>query len=362
MRNMKVAVVGVGALGRHHARILASLPGVELVAVADPNGVQARKIAEQHDCDWATDYRTLLDRVEAVSIAAPTFAHREVGSACLHAGLPVLIEKPLASDIGDARALVELAERKRLTLAVGHVERFNPAYQTLRSLAGRPRYVRTERVSPFAFRSTDIGVVHDLMIHDLDLVLDLAGSRVARVEAFGVSILGRHEDAANARLTFENGCVAELVVNRVNPFAQRSVQVWGEAGCVTADLTSRQVTRFAPSKRLLAGDSPLERAARPGADIDRLKAELFGTDLAVEQPAVSDADALTAELSHFVECCRTGRAPLVGGPEALAALAAADRVLSSVARHNWDGHAGGLVGPLAWCPPTPAAAPVRKAA
>lgn len=356
---MKVAVVGVGALGRHHARILASLPGVELVAVADPNAEQARTVAERHGCAWTTEFRDVLERVEAVSVAAPTFAHREVGAACLHAGLPVLIEKPLASNIQDARALVELAERKRLPLAVGHVERFNPAYQTLKELAGRPRYIRTERVSPFAFRSTDIGAVHDLMIHDLDLVLDLTGSRVARVEAFGVSILGRHEDAANARLTFENGCVAELVVNRVNPFAQRTVQVWGEAGCVTADLTSRKVTRFAPSDRLLAGDSPLDRAAR-GTSIDQLKATLFGEDLVVEEPAVSGADALTAELSDFTECCRTRREPVVGGPEALAALAAADRVLSSIARHQWDGHAAGLVGPLAWCAPTPA--PLRKVA
>jgi len=356
---MKMGVVGVGALGRHHARILAGMPGVELVAVADPSAEQARRIAEQHGCEWTTEFRDLLERVEAVSVAAPTFAHREVGAACLSAGLPPLIEKPLASNVADARALVELAEKKRLPLAVGHVERFNPAYQTLKELAGRPRYIRTERVSPFAFRSTDIGVVHDLMIHDLDLVLDLTGCRVARVEAFGVSILGRHEDAANARLTFENGCVAELVVNRVNPFAKRSVQAWGEAGCVTADLTSRKVTRFAPSARLRGGDSPLDRAAR-GEAVDQLKAELFGKDLVVEEPTVSDADALTAELSNFVDCCRTGRTPRVSGADALAALAAADRVLSSIARHQWDGHGAGMVGPLAWCGPVPSV--VRRAA
>lgn len=357
---MKVAVVGVGALGRHHARILASLPEVELVAVADPNGAQARHIAEQHDCDWTTDFRNLLNRVDAVSIAAPTFAHREVGAACLHAGLPVLIEKPLAATVADARSLVELAERKRLPLAVGHVERFNPTYQTIKEQAGRPRYIRTERVSPFAFRSTDIGVVHDLMIHDLDLVLDLTGSRIARVEAFGISILGRQEDAANARLTFENGCVADLVVNRVNPFAQRTIQVWSETGCVSGDLTIRKVTRFAPSDRLRAGDSPLDRAARPGANIDVLKAGLFGQDLVVDEPSVSTDDALTAELSNFVNCVRTGEAPRVGGTEALAALAAADRILSCISRHEWDGHAAGLTGPLAWC--APPAAPLRKAA
>lgn len=357
---MKVAVIGVGALGRHHARILATMPGVELVAVADANATQAKSIAELHGCESTSDYRAILDRVEAVSIAAPTFAHREVGSACLHAGLPVLIEKPLASNIADARSLVELAERKRLPLAVGHVERFNPAYAAVKSLTPRPRYIRTERVSPFAFRSTDIGVVHDLMIHDLDLVLDLTGSRVARVEAFGISILGKHEDAANARLTFENGCVADLVVNRVNPFAQRTIQAWSETGCVNADLTSRAVNRFAPSDELLAGDSPLDRAKRPGANIDELKAGLFGQDLKLETHSVSSADALTAELADFIDCCRTGRTPRVSGTDALAALAAADRVLSSIARHQWEGTANGLTGPLAWS--APAAAPLRKAA
>ena len=356
---MKFAVVGVGALGRHHARILGTLPGVELVGVADPNAAQAEKVATAAGCDWTTNFRDLLDRVEAVCVAVPTFAHREVGTACLAAGLATFVEKPLASNVADARALVELAERKGLTLAVGHVERFNPAYQAAKRLAGRPRYVRAERFSPFAFRSTDIGVVHDLMIHDLDLVLDLAGSKVARVDAFGVSVLGRNEDAVTARLTFENGCVADLVANRVNPTAKRTLQVWSETGCVNADLTTRTVTRFGPSAGLLAGDSPLDRAARPGADVERLKAELFGKDLAVEAPAVSADDALTAELAHFVECCRTKSRPLVGGPEALAALAAAERVLHSCARHQWDGHASGLVGPLAW---TPATAPLRKAA
>lgn len=357
---MKVAVIGVGALGRHHARILAAMDGVELVAVADANSAQARAIAEQHGCSWTTDFRELLDKVEAVSIAAPTFAHREVGSACLHAGLPVLIEKPLASNVSDARSLVELAERKRLPLAVGHVERFNPTYQITKDVSPRARYIRTERVSPFAFRSTDIGVVHDLMIHDLDLVLDLTGSRVARVEAFGVSILGRHEDAANARLVFENGCIADLVVNRVNPFAKRTMQVWSETGCVNADLTARNVNRFAPSEALQAGDSPLDRASHPGADIDELKTNLFGRDLKLETYAVSSADALTAELSDFINACRSGRTPRVSGSDALAALVAADRVLACIDRHQWDGTASGLTGPLAWCPGTPE--PLRKAA
>ena len=355
---MKLAVVGVGALGRHHARILAGLPGVELVAVADSNATQAEKMAAQYGCAWTTDWHSLIGHVDAVSIAAPTFAHREIGTVFLSAGIPVLIEKPLASNVPDAHALVEMAARQNLTLAVGHVERFNPAYQAVKERAGQVRYVRTERVSPYAFRSTDIGVVHDLMIHDLDLVLDLAGSPLVNVEAFGVSILGGHEDAANARLTFKNGCIADLVVNRVNPFARRTLQAFSETGCMTADLTTRKIQQISPSVRLQSGDSPLARAACPGADIDRLKGELFGVDLTIADPSVSDADALTAELAHFVACCRDGARPLVGGPEALAALQAADQVLAAIAQHQWDGTETGKVGAMAWCP-TPQ---VRKAA
>ena len=361
MDAIKAAVIGVGALGRHHARILANMDGVELVAVADTNIGAARQIADQHGCEATTNYRELLGRVDAISIAAPTILHQKIAIDCLNAGVPILVEKPLAAKIDAARAIIERAEQTGLVLAVGHVERFNPAYQTMRELAGRPRYIRTERVSPFAFRSTDIGAVHDLMIHDLDLVLDLTGSRVARVEAFGASLLGRQEDVATARLGFENGCVADLVVNRVNPVAGRTIQVWSETGCTSADLTSRQVDRVAPSDELRRGGGPLTRATRPGARIEQLKQEMFTRDFVCETAEVSDADALTAELTDFVDCCRTGARPRVGGPEALAALAVADRVLTCIDRHQWDGHAEGLTGPMAWWP-TPMDVPRRKAA
>lgn len=359
---LKMAVIGVGALGRHHARILASLPNVELVAVADTNLAQARAIAENYHCAATANYRDLLlGDVEAISLAAPTVFHHKIAIDCLDAGLPVLVEKPLTSSTDSAREIVEKAEQANLALGVGHVERFNPTYVTAKELAGRPRYIRTERLSPFAFRSTDIGVVHDLMIHDLDLAIDLSNSRVARVEAFGTTLLGRQEDAATARLCFENGCVADLVVNRVNPTAGRTLQIWNEHGFVNADLTTRQIQHITPSEELLHGNGPLTRAARPNADIAQLKQELFTRDFTISSPEVSQDDALTAELSDFVNCCRFGQRPRVGGPEALAALAVADRVLACIARHQWDGHPHGHVGPMAWRP-EPSPINLRKAA
>ncbi|QDT63092.1 Gfo/Idh/MocA family protein [Calycomorphotria hydatis] len=345
---VKLAVIGVGALGRHHARILAGMKDVELVAVADANPVQAKKVASLAPCAWTTDYREFLERIDAAVIAAPTFAHRAIGEELLGRDIPIMVEKPLANCVADAEALANKAAEKNLTLQVGHVERFNPAYQAVKEATKNPKYIRTERFSPFAFRSMDIGVVHDLMIHDLDLVLDLVDSPIKKLKAFGVSILGSHEDAVQTRITFENGCIADLSVNRVNPSAARTIQTWAPTGCATANLTTREVKVFNPSEGLIGGASPIEKAKQPGADIDQLKAEMFSGTLTTDEPEVSDADALTAELSAFVDCVRTGTAPICGGQEAVAALKAADAVLLSVAAHQWDGSAEGPVGPFAW--------------
>ncbi|MGH7130114.1 MAG: Gfo/Idh/MocA family protein, partial [Planctomycetaceae bacterium] len=208
-------------------------------------------------------------------------------------------------------------------------------------------YVRAERVGPFSFRSTDIGVVHDLMIHDLDLVADLVRSDVRRVEAFGVGLMGEHEDSVQARLVFENGCIADLTASRLSPVARRQMQVWSSSGTVTVDFTSREVTAYQPSDALLYGPSPVQRSRQPGADVEQLKRDVFGHFLRIEQPAVPATDALTAELIHFVECVRQGSQPLVGGEEALRAMTLADAVLSSVAAHEWDGSAEGAIGPFA---------------
>ena len=183
------------------------------------------------------------------------------------------------------------------------------------------------------------------MIHDLDLILDLVGSPVRGVEAFGISILGQHEDAVQARIRFENGCLADLTANRVCPVSRRMMQCWSHRGCVTVDFTTREVLCYAPSESLLYGTSPLERAARPDADIEKLKAEVFGTWLKVTRVPVPSVDALTEELRSFVDCVRDQRRPLVDGHTALRAMQAAERVLQSVAAHQWDGHAGGAVGP-----------------
>ncbi|MCA9029929.1 MAG: Gfo/Idh/MocA family oxidoreductase [Planctomycetaceae bacterium] len=344
---MRVCVVGVGALGRHHARILGGLPNVELVAVADPNEEQGRAVAEACGCDWTPDYRTLLSKVDAASVVVPTSFHLAVAGEFLRAGVPVLVEKPLAGNVTDGTKLVELASEKNLTLQVGHIERFNPAFECLQQNCGSVKYIRAERTSPYPFRSTDIGVVHDLMIHDIELVLELVGELPTSVEAFGVSLVGGHEDSVQARIKFPGGCVADITANRVCPTVSRQLQVWSDQGCAVADLQQRKVSVFSPGSPLKAGLLPFYLAQVPGADIPQLKADVFGQFIQHQEFDGGESDALTAELSEFVNAVSGTAAPRVSGNRGLEALQVAEHVVECVRSHQWDGTADGRVGPMA---------------
>jgi len=345
MSGLKLGVVGVGALGRHHARILSELPNVELVAVADCDAERGRAVADQWQTQFVPDPGSLIGTVDAVVIAVPTKFHLQTALPFLEQSLPVLVEKPLALDLSEAEQLVAAAEANDALLQVGHIEQFNPATIAARPLCGQPKYIRCERVSPYPFRSMDIGVVHDLMIHDLDLILSLVEDDVHDVSAFGIGLMGAHEDCVQARVTFQGGCVADLTASRVSPVAARTMQVWSAGGTVTIDFTSREIVAYRPSEMLRYGTSPVERAQQAGADIEQLKQDVFGKFLNLDRPIVPQTDALTAELQDFVDCVQCGRAPRVGGTEALKAMRLAEDVLESVAGHQWDGHAAGPIGP-----------------
>lgn len=331
MSVLRMAVIGVGALGRHHARIVSQIPNVELIAVADSNEVQGRQVAESAKTRWVGDYRTLIDEVDAVTIAVPTGFHHRVATDFLENGIHSLVEKPLAADLTEAVRLVQIAERTGAILQVGHVERFNPAFQAVARLCDQPRYIRAERLSPFSFRSTDIGVVHDMLIHDLDLVLSLARSSVNRVEAFGATVIGPHEDVVQVRLTFESGCVADFSASRVHPTTRRTTSIWTATRCLNVDYGTREVTCYSPSPRLTFGKSPVEQARQPGADIEQLKKEVFGSLIEVHKENPAAQDALTAEIYEFVECIGVGNSPTVTGAVAVEALTIAERILGVLA-------------------------------
>jgi predicted dehydrogenase len=352
MKSLRVGVVGVGHLGQHHARILGSMPGVELVGVADARPEQARAVAERVGTRAVVDYRELIGQVDAVSIAVPTMLHREVAGAFLSRGVAAMVEKPLAGSLAEAEQLVALARSTGAVLQVGHIERFNPALSALESSPIRPKYLTAERLSIYTFRSTDIGVVFDLMIHDIDLVLSLVSAPVRSVAAVGVSLFGDHEDVANARIEFEDGAVANLTASRASYAATRKMRIWGAEGYVSLDFAAKQATVVRPSDAFLAGGLDLD-----GVDLSQasqIKEHLFGKVLRVDQVQASGREPLALELEDFASAVRGDSLPRVPGEDALRAVRVADQVLRSLDSHRWDGADAPAASPSHPAEPAPA--------
>jgi predicted dehydrogenase len=343
MERLRVGVVGVGHLGKEHARILADLPGVDLVGVADHSAAQAEAVARRCRTRAFHDHRLLLPLVEAAVVVVPTSQHHAVAVDFLQHRIPLLVEKPLAGTPREADELVELAGRQGVALQVGHVERFNPAFEELQALPLRPRYVTGERCGGFTGRSTDVGVVLDLMVHDLDLVSALVRSPVRSVQALGVSVLGGHEDVAQARVVFANGCIADLSASRVHPAPVRRMQVWGAEGFAGIDFARRRLTLMQPAAHLRQGRIDSRRLG-PATQAS-LKTELFGKHLEVTERHCDARDQLTCELEEFVRCVRTGQTPRVNGAAGREAVALAWQVLDSLRAHPWEGTVTGPCGP-----------------
>jgi len=349
MSPLRMAVIGVGHLGKEHARIVAGLPGVELVGVADINAAQAESVARRCGTRAYADYWPLLNLVDAAVVVVPTTHHHAIASEFLGRGIPVLVEKPLALNLQQAESLAGLARKHVVPLQVGHIERFNPAFEELGQHPLQAKFVECERRGPFTGRSTDIGAVLDLMIHDLDLLLTLVRSPVSRVEALGVTVFGRHEDVANARLVFANGCVANVTASRVSSAPVRRMRIWSPEGYASLDFAQRCLTLVQPSDELrLHG---LDCGHLDAAGLAMLRNEMFGRHLQVQRLDCNHGDQLTRELEHFVDCVRTGTCPRASGEDGCRAMALATRVLESIAAHRWDGSAQGPAGPLQ--PPLP---------
>lgn len=336
MSELQLAVVGVGSLGQHHARILAGMEGVRLAGVVDPRPEQGQQIAERFESSWFADIRQLPQPLDGVVIATPTIYHVEPASFFLKSGVATLVEKPLAADLQSANQLRELAEANDAVLQVGHVERFNPAFEEAQKICGDVKYLRCQRVSPYTFRSTDIGVVHDLMIHDIDLALALTGSMPESVEAFGAVTVGPHEDCAVARLRMPGQCIVDITSSRMAPQAERSLQIWGSHGCMNVDLHARTVTTWAPSAPLAANPGMIQAIAAATPNPLSLKERVFGEWIEENTIQASDRDALTAELQEFTQAIRGEITPRVSGREAVHAMLVAADVLNSLEKWSWQ--------------------------
>jgi predicted dehydrogenase len=349
MARLRMAVVGVGHLGQSHARILAGLPEVELVGVVDVDPDQAQTVAARTGSRAYTDFRQILGAVDAATVVVPTIHHYAVASEFLARGVPVLVEKPLAPTVEQAQQLVDLANRHHTILQVGHIERFNPAYEELRSRPIQPKFVEAERHGPFTGRSTDIGAVLDLMIHDIDLLLNLVGAPVVQVDAIGAAVFGGHEDMVNARLVFATGCVATLTASRMSRQPKRRLRIWAPEGYAGLDFVTRRLTLVQPSAEVR--ERGLDLGRLDPALRTLLKDEVFGRYLEMLHLDCNQGDQLTRELQHFIRCVQTGSTPRVSGEDGRDAVAVAERILSCVRTHAWNGVKDGPVGP--WQLPRP---------
>ncbi|MCR4294048.1 MAG: Gfo/Idh/MocA family oxidoreductase [Elusimicrobia bacterium] len=316
---IRVAVVGAGKMGTHHARALSKLPEVELVGVCDTNVWKAQLAAWQSNTVAVRDYKDVLGRVDAVIVAVPTPLHYEVGKAVLEADAHCLIEKPLASSVDEAKELLALSEARELILQVGHIERFNPAVLEAVKHIRDPRYITVERLGPYDPRMSHIGVVMDLMIHDLDILLTLVGSEVESIEALGASLLsGHHEDIANVRVRFKTGCVADLTASRISLGKSRKLRAFQKDSYISLDY----------------GNTALKVYRKKTAVIKSLK------DVDYLSPKLSSTDPLRNEHQHFLDCIRHNRKPWPSGERGVEALKLALQISEELERYELSGHAG----------------------
>ena len=306
---MRTAVIGAGYLGRFHAQKYAELPGSELIAVVDPSAAARGALAAEHGAAAIADHRELLGKVDAVSIVTPTPTHFALARDFLAAGTHVLVEKPMTATIAEGESLLATARAARRVLQVGHLERFNAAVQALQPALGVPRFIESARLAPFKQRGTEVDVVLDLMIHDIDLILSIVRSPVVSVDAIGSSVFSQEIDIANARLRFANGCVANATASRVSLKTERRLRVFQDDAYLSVDLHQKVLTV------IRKGD---------GVGPDGIP------QVAIEERSYEQGDALRAEIAAFLAAAATGGEPLVGGEDGLLALRTAISITDQV--------------------------------
>jgi len=307
---LRTAVIGVGYLGRFHAQKYAQIPGSKLVAVVDANADACGKVAAELGVKAVADYRELFGAVDAVSLAVPTPLHHAIGCELLGNGIDVLIEKPIATTVAEARELVGLAKAHGRVLQVGHLERFNPAVLAAAARLRTPRFVESHRLAPFKQRGTDVSVVLDLMIHDIDLIQELVGTPIESIDAVGASVFSGEIDIVNARLRFQGGCVANTTASRISLKQERKIRIFQDDAYLSVDMQQKILTVIRKKDA-----APVESPAQ----------------VSIEEESFDQGDALLAEIEAFLQAVRTRGTPVVSGEDGLRALETAMRITSQVA-------------------------------
>ena len=327
---LPVAVVGCGRMGRLHARVYSQMPTVELVGVYDRDPQVAAAVADEYGTAPVAAVDELYDRVRAVTIAVPTVHHVEMAAPFLAQRVACLIEKPLAEDVAQARRIADAAAESGAIVQVGHIERFNPAVRAMQRHAVRPGFIEVTRISPLTFRSIDVGVVLDVMIHDIDIVLKLAGSPVERIEATGVSVIGITEDIANARLTFANGCVANLTASRLALKTERKLRVFSENAYVSLDYQQKRGVLIRRGENIDDIRRTVEKI-RLGEITDFSQID-YAELVDVEQLEIDDAEPLRVQLDSFISAVTAGTPVEVPASDGLAAVETAERIVAAIGK------------------------------
>jgi predicted dehydrogenase len=313
MKNLKAGVIGVGYLGRFHAQKYAAMPGVELIGVADIDPGCAERVAGECSCRPFTDYRELLPLVDAVSIVVPTINHHQVSLDCIAAGVDILLEKPMTVTLAEADDLIDKVEKKNLILQVGHLERFNAAVQAMKPFLTTPVFIESNRISTFKNRGVDVDVVLDLMIHDIDIILNIVKSPLQTIHTVGAPVVTGSTDIANARLIFENGATANVTVSRISRTNIRKMRIFQPGSYINVDFANKKVMTIHLTDEILASGMPRQ-------------------EIAVE--TFANHDALKSEIEHFLENVRNRTRPSVSGHEGRRALGVALQVISQITEHQ----------------------------
>jgi len=345
MGKIRTAVVGAGKMGRIHAKVYDQLPQSELVAVVDIDPEKAQGLAAQYGCSSYTDCSALLGKVDVVTLATPTKQHLELARVFIENHVPVMIEKPLAASAEEAKEIVELAKKAETVVAVGHSERCNPVVQAIKRLDIEPKFIEAHRISPYPFRSTDVGVVLDVMIHDIDIILSMADSKIKRVDAVGVSVIDEKEDICNARIVFESGCIANVTASRLALKTERKVRVFSRQAYLSLDYLKKSgiVIKAAPNVNVIKwikehrSDKNFDPTAVNWPDL-----------LHVEELSIDDKEPLRLEQEAFLRAAfpmafdnslnsaqQSELRPEVSAEEGLAAMECAEMILDSVRKHKW---------------------------